>query len=319
MAGEDWRAKMERQTDEVVARFVQENPDYAADAAQPAARGQANCVVFGRRGERRVVFKKFCEADRKGREVFALRHWRRTGLVPELLDETDELVVMSFVEGELIEDLIGRVDIDRAGRALGTAVAGLTKVPFEDAAARFAALPFAGDPLAGYFARILGPAREVCRRASAYGDACFVRSLDFIAAQRDSVLAQPPLLYNQDIRNALFVGERLSGFIDFELSWSGTEAMQLGSLGVLLRLAAGRGADAAALWRAISQGYGEGRGKALDTEETAACRAVALFLVWRDMTEYGGWRGGESFFSQDKNRMAGQHALDLRLLDGAIA
>jgi len=113
MADEDWRAKMERQTDELVARFVQENLDYTADAAQPTARGQANCVVFGPAG--RVVFKNFCEADRQGREVFALRHWRRTGLVPELLGETDELVVMSFFEGELIEDLIGRVDTKYGG------------------------------------------------------------------------------------------------------------------------------------------------------------------------------------------------------------
>ena len=309
---------MERQTDGLAARYAQENPAYALDAVQPAARGQANCVAFGRRGEERVVFKSFCEAARKEREAFALRHWAATGLVPELLDETDELVVMSFVEGELIEDLIGRVDSDRAGRALGGAVAGLTKVPFEEAVARFEALPFSGDSLAGYFDRILEPARQVCTRAAAYGDAGFVRSLDFIEAQRGFVLAQPRLLYNQDIRNALFVGERLGGFIDFELSWAGTEAMQLGSLGVLLRLAAGRGGDAAALWRAMTQGYGEGRGKALDAEETAACRAVALFLVWRDITEYGRWRGEESVLAPDKNRMAAQHAQDLRLMDGAI-
>jgi len=116
-----------------VDRFIAGHGDLTRrDVAQPG-QGSTNRVIFARRGGDLVVFKVFCEADRKQRECFALRHWGATGLVPELLwDAGPRMIVMSHVPGGWLADA-RRVDGRRAwadaSRDAGRAAGSLTRVP----------------------------------------------------------------------------------------------------------------------------------------------------------------------------------------------
>src|SRR5215213_2785272 len=92
------RAAMAQQAWPVVERFIQAHPQYTIDPDQAGSASNTNYVIFGHRGEhwaeeggeQRVVFKYFCEDERKARELFALHHFADTGVVPQLLAESGQ-------------------------------------------------------------------------------------------------------------------------------------------------------------------------------------------------------------------------------------
>src|SRR3569623_1958780 len=84
-----------------VDAFIASHPDYSRDGIDPPGQGATIRVFYARRYDERVVFKVFCDAERKERECFALKHWQSTGLVPRLLWDDDPcMIVMSFVPGD---------------------------------------------------------------------------------------------------------------------------------------------------------------------------------------------------------------------------
>ena len=92
----DWRTQFSQEALAKVDAFVAAHPGYTrADVEQPG-QGATHRVFFARRDEELVVFKVFCEAERKERECFALCHWAQTGLVPALIWDADpRMIVMS--------------------------------------------------------------------------------------------------------------------------------------------------------------------------------------------------------------------------------
>jgi hypothetical protein len=288
------RAEMEKQAYPAVKRFLQQHPEYAIDANQSGSQSATNYVIFGRRlldhgGEQPVIFKYFCQNERKAREVYALRHFAETGIVPQLLVDYDKrLIVQSRIPGGWFSHpanpAFGSVEAQRMGYTLGQATAKLLSVPLSAQAAQtYESRFYDGQPLVEYLREILDASWMIHERVGCYQGAVFGNSLTYIGANLPYILNQKRLLYHQDAMNMHFLDGNFSGFFDLEMCRVGTEAMQIGSLWTIF--------VALGVWDAFAQGYVTISERELCEEDLAAGRAFAHFLVWRYISRYGRWRG----------------------------
>lgn len=294
------RVEMERQARPAIAQFVVDHPHYAVDADQSGNQSATNYVFFGHRGRQPVVFKYFCQDERKEREVYALRHFAQTGLVPQLLaDYSARLIVLSRIPGSFLSnpehqaDEFRAMDPEQVGYTLGQATAHLTHVPMsahavEDFERRF----YDGLRLHEYLQGILQAGRAIHQRVDCYKGAIFGHSLASIEENLAYILGQQRLLYHQDAMNMHFLHSRFTGFFDLEMCRVGTEAMQLGSLWWALAVYQA--------WAPFVQGYAAVAQRQLSPQDFAAGQAFAHFLVWRYISDYGDWHGE----SMDATQMA---------------
>lgn len=287
---DDWARRF---TEDALARvdaFVAEHPSYSRrDVAQPK-QGATNRVIFARCGDGRVVFKVFCEAERKQRECFGLRHWRETGLVPELIRDVDaRTIVMSRVPGvDLREarEVDGEAAWRQGCRESGRAVGLLTRVDLPAAErAVFEARFYGGiGTLEAYLGRILELGRSIHARDPDFSGSFWKKSLAFIEGQLDGIFRQRRVLYHQDVGNLHVQQGRFMGFFDLEMCRVGCAAMQLGaSLGML------RGDEAG--WEAFRAGWEGATGAGLGRDERRAAAAAHHLLHWREISRYLSYDG----------------------------
>lgn len=277
---------------EQVDGFIARNPDYTRQGVEQIGEQRStNRIVFARRGAVPVVFKVFCEEERKERECFGLRHWHGTGLVPDLLcDAGPRTIVISHVPGMYLHqarEAEGEAAWREACRAVGSAVAALTRVPLSLAdrtgyESRF----YAQQPtLEAYLGCILELARGIHRRDPDFRDAFWQANIDFIAARMDRILSEPRVLYHQDVSNLHVEAGRFVGFFDFEMCRVGCAAMQLGSaFGQLVREGDGS-------WDLFRDGWVETTGSPLGVEDLEAAAAVRHLLGWREISRYLSYDG----------------------------
>jgi hypothetical protein len=271
-----------------VEQFIVHHPEFSVSADQSGSEGNTNYVIFGQRNKEPVIFKYFCEDERKEREVYALHHFASTGIVPSLLtDVSNRLIVQSRIPGGWLPNpdnpAYATVDPQRAGHTLGTAAAKLTCVPLSTQGARdFEGCYYDGLVLENYFRNILDASWLIHKNVAAYDTRRFADSLATIEANLPYLLGQKRILYHQDAMNMHFQESRFTGFFDLEMCRVGTEAMQVGSLWYFFAIHDN--------WNAFAQGFSAVTHRTLDEEDFAAAQAFAHFLVWRYISRYGRWR-----------------------------
>jgi hypothetical protein len=280
-------------TDDALTRvdaFIAEHPGYTREGVEQPGQGATNRVVFARRGDELVVFKVFCERERKERECFGLRHWRDTGLVPELICDADpSMLVMSHIPGMYLHaarDADGEAMWRRACRETGKAIGTLTGVPLGAARrSTFESCFYGGlGRLEAYLVRIVELGRSIHARDPDFGDGFWRESLDFVDAQLTGILSQPRILYHQDVGNLNVRRGRFMGFYDLEMCRVGCASMQLGSsLGML-------GGERAA-WEPFCEGWEAATGVPLGPEARRAAAAVSHLLSWREISRYLSYDG----------------------------
>ena len=289
------RAEMQRLATPAITQFVADHPHYRIDPDQSGSQSVTNYVVFGQRrdehGEQPVVFKYFCRDERKEREVYGLRHFAATGLVPQLLDEHGtRLIVVARIGGGFLPNpatqtaAFHMVDKALVGFTLGQATAQLTSVPLTAGAAQaFESRFYDGESLAKYLSDILRASSAIQQRVACYRDPIFAQSLAQIDANLDALLRQPRLLYHQDALNVHFDQSRFTGFFDLEMCRVGSAAMQIGAL---WRIFTDYGN-----WGDFAAGFANGAGRELTKADLEMSRAFANFMVWRSISDYGDWHG----------------------------
>jgi len=287
---DDWAAQFKQEARAKVDAFIAQHPDYTRQGVEQPDQGATNRVVFARRGEGLVVFKIFCETDRKERECFALRHWRDTGLVPKLICDVDErLIVMSHVPGVSLHDARATNGVAiwrRACREVGRAVGSLTRVPLGDTdRGAFEARFYGGlAALEPYLNRITELGRSIHARDRDFRGDFWRDSLDFIDAELPGILAQPYVLYHQDVGNLHVQRGRFTGFFDLEMCRVGGTAMQLASaIGML------NGEQTA--WEPFRQGWEAATGRPLIRPDRRAAAAAKHLLCWREISRYLSYDG----------------------------
>lgn len=306
------RQLMKNRATPAINRLVEMHPEYAIDPDQSGSASVTNYVIFGRRGDELVVFKYFYDQERRAREIYGLKHWTPTGIVPRLYhDDGDLLIVIERFPGAFLprpsEESFAEVDREVAGYSLGVATAKFCMTPIRAAAAHdFESRFYDGQKLEEYFAKIIGAGRSIVEKVEAYGADTFLRSLDFLEEQLASILAQPRMLYHQDAQMH-FADSRFCGFFDLEMCRVGTQAMQFGSMW-------GQFAECEH-WSHFARGFASESGVQLTREDFEMGRAFAHFMVWRYITRYGEWRGGEGETERASIQDVEQFAADIERWD----
>jgi hypothetical protein len=278
-----------------VRAFIAHHPDYLLDEVQPAYRGGTNCCTFGRCGQVPVVFKSFTVPARWRNERACLSFFAPTGLVPGLIaEEADRLIVMTRLGGIDIGGL-GTSAIRTASglRSLshdfGVALGTLASMPVApppsgyDVARDFAVIPWHHD-LRAAIGRYTATARRVQRSLPIYADAFFARSLDRLEREADRVDRQPRCLFHEDIGNTRIAEVTMVGFYDFEMCRLGTHAMQLG-------VAVGQCGTGKLDWAPLRAGFEQRTGRALAADDLVSVVAMADLYAWIRICYWGWWDG----------------------------
>jgi hypothetical protein len=273
-----------------VDAYIAAHPDYTRQGVPQPGQGATNRVVFGRCGGETVVFKIFCERERKQREVFAFRHWQPTGLIPALIADPDEtMIVMSYVPGVHLH-ASRRADapsvFDQACYETGQAIGTLTRAPLSAAERADFESRFYGElgPLEAYVERMVELSRAIQASDADFYDPFWRDNLDLIESQLPYLYAQPRGLYHQDVSNLHVQNGRFCGFYDLEMCRVGCAAMQLASgLGMM--------DGDPAVWLPFRAGWEAATGATLSAEQRQATLAAYSVLQWREISRYLSYDG----------------------------
>lgn len=273
-----------------VDAFIAEHPGYTCDGVSQPEQGATNRVVFGRRGDDLVVFKVFCEAERKERECFGLHHWRETGFVPKLIWDADStMIVMSHIPGVFLStvrkvdgEIIWREACRENGRALGL----LASVSLGTAGrASFESRFYKGlGSLEAYLGRILELGWSIHTKDTDFRGGFWGDSLNFINAQLKGILSQPRILYHQDAGNFHVQQGNFMGFFDLEMCRVGCVAMQLASSPAVFD-------GDEENWESFRKGWEAATGKLLGPDDLKAAAAGQQLLCWRVICRYMSYDG----------------------------
>ena len=287
---DEWPTQFTAQALAKVDAYIAAHPEYTRRSVEQPGQGSTNRVIFARRCGERVVFKVFCQAERKERECYALQHWRATGLVPALLADIDATTILiSHIPGIYLGQariVEGAAAWRSACRETGKAAGSLTRVPLSAAErAAFESRFYDGrSTLEAYLGRIIDLGTGIHARDPDFRDPFWRDSLDFVQAQLAGILAQPRVLYHQDPANLHVRQGRFEGFFDLEMCRVGCAAMQLASaLGML------EGESAA--WDPFRDGWEVATGRSLERGDLYAALAASHLLHWREVSRYLSYDG----------------------------
>ncbi len=301
---EEFCAEQRKRADAHLAAFLEANPEFAADHEQPQWMKGTHLVSFGSHRGRPAVFKYYDGDPRRGHEQRALELFEPTGLVAQILGQTDLMLVMTRLPGLPLHEL--EKDLDQAQREevylrLGEAVAKVVETapggrlkPKGDTAFRacnpqdFYNTPYdaltvlyraADTPV--FFDTTLARAGRVLRDRDVPSQEALTRSLAALERNRDAIVACPTFVHMNDFHanNIMADGTRITGFIDLEMTRYGNEVLLLGAaLSSMCRQPQ--------RWRAFRAGYEDVRGIALSEDMLSLIRAAASFSTWIRFTWY---------------------------------
>jgi hypothetical protein len=273
-----------------VDRFMAEAGGMTRQGVEQPARGATNRTVFARQGDRIIVFKVFCEPERKERECFGIHHWKETGLTPKLIFDIDStMIAMSHVPGRGLTESRrsnGEVRWRQACRGVGRAAGSLAAFPISEAdIAAFESRFYRGiESVEKYLGRIVELGRGVCKRDRDFSGRYWSENLDFIESRLEAIYRQPRVLYHQDVSNLHVEQGRFTGFFDLEMCRVGCPALQLGSVLGMLDNTDGHA------WTQFKLGWTESRGQ-LEESDVESALAAAFLLGWRVITRYLSYDG----------------------------
>lgn len=266
--------------------FIADRSEYTRENVVQPSQGFTNQVIFARRNADLVVFKVFCQEERKARECFALRHWHHTDFVPKVIwDDDPSMAIMSFIPGNFLghfeasESVVEGVCFE-AGRAFGA----LAQVPWTPADQAHFELPIYGDRSK----RLEDEVRGLMTRARVFEnpkfqDAFWQDSIAFIESQLDALFAQPRFLCHGDAGHIHVDGDRFTGIYDVEMCFSGCEAMQLA---YVLNALYGYFSEGENRWPSFCQGWGSVANKSFSLEDLRVAVAAHQWRCWGQIIGY---------------------------------
>jgi hypothetical protein len=296
--GEDWNLEQRKRADVHLAEFLAKNPDCSLDDGKANWLKGTHLVTFGQYRGKPAVFKFYDWDPRKRYEQAALEAFLPTGLVPKIYGGTDLMTVMEKLPGIPVHEAREKMtpqEWDLLNFRLGEAVAKVVKAePGKDKANALKKAFRAGeekdfyklphDELAvlyrqadteTFFDTTLFRAEKTLKEREFPHKDVLGRSLSLLKKNRDAILAYPRFLHMDDYHdnNIMTYGGKISGFIDLEMTFYGSEIQVLGGVLISMRRQRDR-------WQAFRRGYEAVRGKELDDNTLALARIVAPFSQW---------------------------------------
>lgn len=286
----DWHEILIQRFDKIAAEFMRAHPEFSVDPQQPAYRGGTNLITMAHRGAEPIVFKYLDNLDRYQNELFCLRHFEKTGLVPRVIATASEkLIVMERLhsDGRGLDQLDAAA-ARRLSKEVGAALAMLGSVPLIRTGAGYCPVTDFTPILWGKSPResiqlYLNICRRIQQTSDVYRAPFFSESLRLIEAHVDHIATQREILFHEDIGNFTVCDGSFTGFFDLEMCRGGVEAMQLGvALGLCLKHLS---------WPDLLSGYEEVSNRKLDTRDLLAVLSMQHFYHWIRVCRWGSWNG----------------------------
>ncbi|MBV7327821.1 hypothetical protein KFU94_06090 [Chloroflexi bacterium TSY] len=290
------REELAKQSAIAIEDFIRQHPEYSVDDEQPKYRGGTNLVTFGHCGQKPIVFKYFIRTYRWVHEYFCLRHFAKTGHVPEILAVVPErMVVMScFPSSGLETEVLNKIEREQVSREIGQAVADLVQWPLPKVEERPTDLSeFERFSWRSDIGEILGDSLRRCRRIQelypAYQAPFFSESFALAEQCIDFIDQQPRILFHEDMPNLSVHEAHFQGFYDLEMVRVGTEALQLG---VAVHLCRPHWVEEPWLdWHNFLIGYQSRTGRTVNKDDQLAILAMSHFYYHLRLCRWGEWDG----------------------------
>lgn len=295
---EEFLIQQRKRADAHLARFLEANPGYSLDHAQPQWLKGTHLVTFGTYHEKPVVFKYYDGDPRKEHEKRALVSFAPSGLVSQILGETDVMLVMDRLPGSTMHEVEKNLDLaeqDELYFRLGQAVAKVVETaPGRNLADRHETSFRASDQrdfyntpydalialyrqadITTFFDTTVARAARVLRDRSVPHKETLTRSLTALEQNRDAILAYPSFIHMDDFHtnNIMADGPKITGFIDLEMTRPGNEILLLGAALSSMCRQPGR-------WAPFRGGYEDARCMALNDSMLSLVRCAASFSTW---------------------------------------
>ncbi len=279
---------------DTVAEFVADRPDFLLDPDIPT-QGATNRVFYGRHNETPIVYKYFGFPPRWRNELYCLRHYAGTGVVPAVVASIpDKLIVMSRLPGHYVTrkaELTSMTadQIAALSRQVGRAIGKLADTPLPgpdatDCPPRDFQIILWNSDVRAAIESYLAICRAVRRVIPEYGGRFGERSLHFIASHIDAASAMRGMFFHEDIGNAMALDGEFVGFFDLEMCRIGTVAMQLG---VALCLCGAGRLD----WSELTGGVTRQTGIEISPDGQLAILAMHHLYHWIRACRWGWWDG----------------------------
>ena len=206
------------------------------------------------------------------------------------------MIVMSYVPGTFLREsrpVDGEAAWPEACREAGRAIGLLTCVSLrEEDRVAFESRFYRDLPtLAAYLGRILELGRGIHARDPDFRDGFWRESLDLVEAEMPGILAEPAVLYHQDVANLHVRQGRFMGFFDLEMCRVGCATMQLASSLGMLAQGEGDGADVSGWLENFSGRLGERDGQGAWCSRSQGGAGGGHLLSWREISRYMSYDG----------------------------
>ena len=254
--------------------------------------GRNNRVIPGTYADQPVIFKYYGEEggihigqprDRMGRECFFLNCYSASGLVPTLHCQGDDFAVIARFPGVTFPNSSAdRETKDRISYEIGSAHARILQIRVSDEKrCRFDREFFDSQSFDDLALSCVDRIQCRMRSDAGFSGEDLRDSVEFMEGwfKRNSI-ESPWALHKQDwnLNNVLVQGGKLSGFIDFEQSFSGTREAYLGAVLDCLHSAVQKGKIR---WELVKTGYEETSGERLTRDGCEAVLVMAHVNAWR--------------------------------------
>jgi len=213
-----------------IAIFLKEHPKYAQEGVEQPSQGATNHVAFLRRNNELCVIKVFCQPERKARECFALQHWQQTGLVPKLLWQNDQdMIINTYLPGVFLTDYEEtNKNLLTACYKAGEAFGHLAQTPWTHKNQTVFSDPIYGKRTID-LEQILNDNLQQAKSFSnpKFQDPFWHESLDFVQEHMSAILSQPRFLCHGDAGHILVTPHQTINIFDLEMCFVGNTALQL--------------------------------------------------------------------------------------------
>ncbi|MDJ0589095.1 MAG: hypothetical protein QNJ72_03740 [Pleurocapsa sp. MO_226.B13] len=223
--------------------FERRDSRFCLSQKKPLAQGKNNCIILGYYNDKPVVLKFYNDSlkpnsfRRKLTETFFLRHAASTGVVPELVFESDRFIIIEEIAGWSLEKKLSQPNPDledwlsKVAIGIGSAHARLGKLSLsEKDCSHFNGLLCGGKALVQTVEEVLEGSSTICREVEVfYG---LQNTVEYIKEHISIILNEPRIVYRYDnnLGNTIVTDKGFEKFIDFEDCYEGTRTIYLGAI-----------------------------------------------------------------------------------------
>ena len=283
--------------------FASYDSRFSISNKKPLLQGNKNRVLRGYYEDKPVVFKFYTDLlkpnyfKRKSTESLFLRHAAATNVVPKLVFESNNFIIIEEIPGCSLEQKFSQINLNfnnwlsKVAIRIGSAHACLANLLVsQEVFSNYYNLHSHGKTLEQSINDILETSLTICKEVENFHG--LLNTIDYIYEYLGEILNQPRILYKYDnnLGNIIVNNRGFQKFIDFEECYEGTKAIYLGAIfDCLHQIPWNQPADKLTIrqclpWEYIKQGYELYTKEPISSSLLEQIIAMAMFNAWFRIT-----------------------------------